>query len=91
MPKKLKHPKKGLINIKNDDSKCFLWCHIRYLNPLNKNPIRKIKLDKTMANNNLDYKYIKFPVYKKEYKKIEKKNNICINLFALMYFVIKMT
>ena len=25
---------KGLINIKNNDNKCFLWCHIRHENPL---------------------------------------------------------
>ena len=24
----LKNSKKGLINIKNNDNKCFLWCHI---------------------------------------------------------------
>ena len=24
---------KGLINIKNKDQKCFLWCHISYINP----------------------------------------------------------
>ena len=28
---KLKNPMKGLINIKNNDNKCFLWCNIRYL------------------------------------------------------------
>ena len=27
LPIELKHPKKGLINIKNNDRKCFLWCH----------------------------------------------------------------
>ena len=32
--------------------------------------------------NNLDYKDIKFPVSKKDYKKIEKNNNICINVFC---------
>ena len=26
------HPMKGLTNIKNDDNKCFLWCHVRHLN-----------------------------------------------------------
>ena len=31
---KLKNSMKGLINIKNNDSKCLLWCHIRHLNPL---------------------------------------------------------
>ena len=29
----------------------------------------------------LDYKDIKFPASKKDYKKIEQKNNICINVF----------
>ena len=32
--------------------------------------------------NNLGYKDIKFPVSKKDYKSIEKKNNICINVFC---------
>ena len=35
---KLKNPMKGLINIKNNDNKCFLWCHIRHLNPLKIHP-----------------------------------------------------
>ena len=26
LPIELKHPRKGLINIKNKDQKCFLWC-----------------------------------------------------------------
>ena len=38
LPSGLMHSKKGLINIKNNVNKCFLWCHIRYLNPLDKNP-----------------------------------------------------
>ena len=33
LPTELKSPKKGQINIKNNDQKCFLWCHIRHLNP----------------------------------------------------------
>ena len=32
--------------------------------------------------NDLDYKNIKFPVSKKNYKKIEQKNNFCINVFC---------
>ena len=50
----------------------FFWCHIRYLNPLNKDPQRITKVDKKMINN-LDYKDIKFPVPKKDYKNIEQK------------------
>ena len=32
--------------------------------------------------NDIDYAYIKFPVSKKDYSKIEKRNNICINIFS---------
>ena len=32
LPSELKHPMKGLINVKNGDNKCFLWCHVRHLN-----------------------------------------------------------
>ena len=34
LPTELKSPKKGLINIKNNDQKCFLWCHVRHINPV---------------------------------------------------------
>ena len=40
LPIELKHPKKGLINIKNNDQKCFLWCHIRHINPSKDHPGR---------------------------------------------------
>ena len=32
LPIELKHPRKGLINIKNK-SQCFLWCRVRHINP----------------------------------------------------------
>ena len=38
LPTELRNPKKGLINIKNKDDECFRWCHIRHLNPQEKNP-----------------------------------------------------
>ena len=34
LPCRLKNAMKDLINIKNNDNKCFLWCHIRHLNLL---------------------------------------------------------
>ena len=37
-PDELENSKKGLINIKNKDNKCFRWCHVRHLNPQEKNP-----------------------------------------------------
>ena len=40
LPIELKSPRKGLINIKNEDQKCFLWCHVRHINPSNEHPGR---------------------------------------------------
>ena len=76
---------KGLINIKSNDNRCFLWCHIRHLNPLKIHPERITKADKNMANN-LDYEGIEFAVSKKDFKKIKNRRII----FALMCFVMKM-
>ena len=72
---------KGLINIKNNDYKCFLWCHIRHLNLVKTHPERITKEDKSMINN-LDYEEIKFPVSKKDYCRIERQKNICITVFC---------
>ena len=77
---KLKHPKKGLINIKNKDNKCFLWCHVRHLN-LDKNSPRINKEDKKLANT-LDYSDINFPVSEKDYFKIENRFDINLNVFS---------
>ena len=60
LPDKLKNSMKGLINIKNNDNKCSLWCHIRHLNSLKINP-EGIKENKNIINNP-DYEGIKFPV-----------------------------
>ena len=81
LPTELKNPKKGLINIKNKDDKCFRWCHIRHLNPQEKNPQRINKVDKEMINE-LNYDGIVFPVSQKHYNKVEKQNNIRINVFG---------
>ena len=78
---KLSSSTKGLINIKKNDNKCFLWCHIRHLNPLKTHLEKITKRDKKVVND-LGYKGIKFSVSNKGYSKIEPKNNICINVFC---------
>ena len=40
LPKELNNSMKSLINIKNKDLKCFMWCHIRLISPQNKNAER---------------------------------------------------
>ena len=81
LPQELRHHRKGLINMKNEDNECFRWCHIRHLNPQDKNPQRIKKSDKEYINK-LDYSEIEFPVTTKQYNKIEKQNEININVFG---------
>ena len=40
LPIELRSPRKGLINIKNNDQKCFLWCNVRHINPTQEHPGR---------------------------------------------------
>ena len=81
LPKELQNSKKGLINLKNEDNKCFLWCHVRHLNPQNKDP-QRIKLTDKEFQIKLDYSGITFPVTIKQINRIEKQNNININVFG---------
>ena len=81
LPTELRNPKKGLINIKNKDDECFRWCHIRHLNPQEKDPQRIKKEDKKMINE-LNYDGIDFPLSQTHYNKVEKQNSIRINVFG---------
>ena len=81
LPQELRNSAKGLINMKNKDNECFRWCHIRHLNLQDKDPQRIKKTDKQYIEK-LDYSSIEFPVTVKQINKIEKQNNICINLFG---------
>ena len=81
LPTELRNPKEGLINIKNKDAECFRWCHIRHLNPQEKDPQRIKKEDKKMINE-MNYEGIEFPVSQKHYNKVEKQNSIRINVFG---------
>ena len=86
LPKELRNPMKGLINLQNEDEKCFLWCHVRHLNPEKKHPER-IKLTDKESIKKLDYSGISFPVSYKDYNKIEKQNQININVFGYSSFI----
>ncbi|KAL9954736.1 hypothetical protein ACROYT_G042310 [Oculina patagonica] len=81
LPQELRNSSKGLINMKNEDNECFRWCHIRHLNPQEKYPQRIKKIDKAYIDK-LNYDGIEFPVNIKQYNKIEKQNEININVFG---------
>ena len=81
VPKELRNSKKGLINLKNEDNKCFLWCHIRHKNPAKKDP-QRVKISDKEFVQKLDYSGITFPVQIKDVGKIEKQNSINISIFG---------
>ena len=86
LPKELQNSMLGLINPKNlDDNECFRWCHNRKLNPEKKNPQRITLKDKESIKK-LDYSGVTFPVSYKDYNKIEKQNQINVNVFGYLGF-----
>ena len=81
LPKELKNPKKGLLNLRNADNKCFMWCHVRHLNPVSDNASRIKKVDKNISST-LDYGGVEFPVKVKDVGVIEDMNEIFIKVFS---------
>ena len=65
--------KNAIINMKNKDNKCFLWCVLRALNPEENNPQR---IDKELKGkeNTLNVEGIEYPVSLKDLNKFEKQN-----------------
>ena len=81
LPLELNHPMKGLVHLKKKDIECFKWCHVRFINPQNKDPDRIKKTDKKIAST-LDYIGISFPVKARDYEVVEEKFNINANVFG---------
>ena len=57
-----------------------LRCHVRHINPAKIHP-ENFTREKRLAND-LDYDKAEFHVRQKDFSKIQKKNNICINVFC---------
>ena len=66
LPVELRSPRKGLINIKSKDQKCFLWCHVRHINSSKEHRERIKQTDKKIAEK-LNYDGIEFPVQEKDF------------------------
>ena len=75
--------KKAIVNIKNKDEKCFLWCILRYLHPSTDNASRLTDLEKYEFT--LNTKGITFPMKLKDINKFEKLNPELpgINVFSV--------
>ena len=81
LPRSLNNSMKGLINLKNKDHKCFMWCHVRLINSKNSHPERINKQDKRIAST-LDYRGINFRMKARDYEIIEEKFEINVNVFG---------
>ena len=81
LPKEFQHNKKGLINIQNNDNKCFLWCLVKQLN-CNGIKLSRITKKEKEISESLNYNGVKFPVSKKDYCKISVMNKTNINVFC---------
>ena len=74
--------KKAVINMKNEDNKCFLWCILRALNPVDKNTER---IDKNLKSkiDTLNMEGIEYPVSLRDINKFESLNsNISITVMG---------
>ena len=73
---------KSIINIKNDDQNCYLWCILAHLCPVedHKNETSSY----SMHFNKLNLKGLEFPMKVKDIPKFENLNNLNVNVFELI-------
>lgn len=71
---------RGIVNIQNNDEKCFLWCVLAALHPTNHNPQRVSHYHP--FENELNVNGISFPTPISQIKKFEDQNGISINVFG---------
>ena len=81
LPEDISNSNCGLINIKNDDNMCFVWCHVRHLRPKARRATTITQKDRDLELS-LDYEGIKFPVKISDIERIERKDKINISVFG---------
>ncbi|CAG2232690.1 unnamed protein product [Mytilus edulis] len=70
----------GLVNVKNEDHKCFLWSILAGLHPAQRNPNQVLHYRK--YEHSMDLTGIDFPVSLSKVEKFEKQNDLSINVFG---------
>ena len=73
LPKELKN-KKAIINMENEDNKCFLWCVLRALNPSEDKHPSRIDKDLKSKEHTLNMDGIAYPVDFRGIDRFEKQN-----------------
>ena len=75
-----------ILNIRNDDEKCALYCILARLFPKNKEKCRNYKSsnpkDYEEHIDKIDTKYLSFPLLISDIEKLEKWNNLSITVFT---------
>ena len=71
---------RSILNIKNYDNKCFLWCILAHLHPANDHKTRVTHY--TEYEHELDVTGITFPMQLNQIKVFEKRNKMAINVFG---------
>ena len=71
--------KKAIINVKNEDQECLKWAILSCLHPAQKHPQR---VNKYMHFKELDFTGIDFPTPLSQMPKVERLNNLAINVFG---------
>ncbi|GFW55306.1 uncharacterized protein TNCV_116921 [Trichonephila clavipes] len=81
LPKKIKD-KKAVINVKNDDNKCFMWSVLSALHPADDHVDRISKYKP--YKNELNFEGIEFPVKMDDrvFKRFERLNNVSVNIYS---------
>ena len=81
LPDKLKS-KKAIVNVKNNDNECLKWALLSALHPIDhgSHPDRVSKYKQ--YENELNFAGVGFPVTLKDIPKVEKQNNLAINVFG---------
>jgi predicted component of type VI protein secretion system len=80
-PSPYNNPKCGLVNIQNDDNKCFMWCLKYHQSEKLKNGDRVSVLSK--LDDRYKYDDIDFPVNQDDIKIFEDKNKISVNVYVI--------
>ena len=80
-PEPYNHNKCGLINIQNQDNKCFEWCMKYHQSNKSKNDDRVSVLSKT--NDKYNYDNVEYPATFDDIKTFEENNNVCVNVYTL--------
>ena len=83
LPEKYRN-NKSIINIKNDDQYCFLWCILAHLFPVEDHKDHKNRTSSYSMNlNKLISNGLEFPMKIKDIPKFENLNNLNVNVFEL--------